>query len=147
MKVFNVSLKKSTWAVSWLPILKRRWEWFSHMLCSCNIAYSEWRIIVYMFSSFRQSTLHLLFYLIHFNINFLNISLMNCKSIFLRRYLTEVLCKKCVLKFLKINRKTPVPQTLFIKLAGLRLATLLKWDSGPGVFLWILRDFLEHLFL
>ena len=61
-------------------------------------------------------------------------------------------CKKrCSWKFCKIHRKTPVPECLN-KVAGLRSATLLKkrlWqkrDSGTSVFLWILRNFQEHLF-
>ena len=42
---------------------------------------------------------------------------------------------KKVLLFSKIHRKTPVPQSLFNKVASLRVATLLKRDSGNGVFL------------
>ena len=39
----------------------------------------------------------------------------------------EVFCKKrCSWKFRKIHRKTPVPESLFNKVAGLRPATLLK---------------------
>ena len=41
-------------------------------------------------------------------------------------------------------------ESLFNKAAGLktwRPATLLKRDSNTGVFLWILRNFEEHLFL
>ena len=36
--------------------------------------------------------------------------------------------------FLKIHRKTPVLQSVFNKLAGLRPATLLKRDSDTGVY-------------
>ena len=49
--------------------------------------------------------------------------------------------KRCSLKFWKIHRKTPVPESFFIEVAGLKPATLLKRDSGTGVFLWILRNF------
>ena len=35
----------------------------------------------------------------------------------------------------------------FNKVAGLRPATLLKKASGTGVFLWILWNFQEHIFL
>ena len=38
--------------------------------------------------------------------------------------------KKCSYKCRKIHRKTPVPES-----PGLRPATLLKIDSGTGVFL------------
>ena len=39
----------------------------------------------------------------------------------------EVFCKKFVLKnFTKIHRKTPVPESFFNKIAGLKPATLLK---------------------
>ena len=39
----------------------------------------------------------------------------------------EAFCKKmCSWKFHKIHRKTPVPEAFFNKVAGLRLATLLK---------------------
>ena len=37
--------------------------------------------------------------------------------------------------------KTPVLESFFNKVAGLRPATLLKRDSNAGVFLWILRNF------
>ena len=44
-------------------------------------------------------------------------------------------CKKmCSWKFHKIHRKTPVPETFFNKVAGLRPETLFKKGSGlrPG---------------
>ena len=40
-----------------------------------------------------------------------------------------------------------MPESLFNKVAGLRSPTLLKRDSGKGVFLWILWHFYRHLFL
>ena len=65
-----------------------------------------------------------------------------------RSSLPEVLCKKnCSFKFRKIHRKTHVSESLFNKFADLRPATLLKKDSGTGVFLRILRNFLKHLLL
>ena len=45
----------------------------------------------------------------------------------------SVLRKRCSYKFLKIHRKAP--KSLFDNVAGLRLAFLLKRDSGTGVFL------------
>ena len=46
---------------------------------------------------------------------------------FVMTNLPEVFFKKrCSWKFHKIDRKTPVPETLFNKVAGLRPATLLK---------------------
>ena len=43
----------------------------------------------------------------------------------------EAFCKKmCSWKFHKIHRKTPVPETFYNKVAGLRPETLLKKDSG-----------------
>ena len=59
----------------------------------------------------------------------------------------EVFCKK----FHKIDRKTPVPQSLFNKIADLRLATLLKerlWHRCfPVNFVKFLRTpfFIENL--
>ena len=51
----------------------------------------------------------------------------------------EVFCKKrCSKKFHKIHKKTPVPESLFNKVAGLKPATLLNRGSGTGVFLRIL---------
>ena len=38
-------------------------------------------------------------------------------------------------QFRNIHRKTPLPETLFNKVAGLRPGTLLKRDSNTGVFL------------
>ena len=52
----------------------------------------------------------------------------------------EVVYNKGVIRnFGKINRKTPVPETLFNKVASLGPATLLKNVSGTGVFLWICK--------
>ena len=54
----------------------------------------------------------------------------------------EVLCKKGVPRnFAKFTGKHMCQSLLFNKLAGLRLATSLKRDSGTGVFLWTLRSF------
>ena len=55
--------------------------------------------------------------------------------------------KKAVLRnFAKFTGKH-LCQSLFLKkVAILRPATFLKRDPGTGVFLWILRNFLEHLF-
>ena len=53
---------------------------------------------------------------------------------------------KDVLKnFAKFTRKHLCRSLFFNKVAGLRPATLLKRDSGTVVFLWILRNFQEHL--
>ena len=74
----------------------------------------------------------------------------------------EVFYKDCFLKFRNIYRKTPVLESLFSKVAGLKAtiefieylrwlllrkgnSDLLKRDSNTGVFLCILRNFLEHL--
>ena len=43
--------------------------------------------------------------------------------------------KRYFLKFSKIHRKTPVPEPLFNEVTGLRPATLIKKNSGTGVFL------------
>ena len=52
----------------------------------------------------------------------------------------EVVYNKGVIRnFGKINRKTPVPETLFNKVASLGPATLLKNVSGTVVFLWICK--------
>ena len=45
-----------------------------------------------------------------------------------------VLEKKCCSKFRRIHRKTPVPESLFNKVAGFR-QLYQKRDSGTGVFL------------
>ena len=62
----------------------------------------------------------------------------------------EVFCKKwCSYKFCKIHRKTPVPESIFNKFAGLTafgLQLYLKRDSSTDFFLWILGSFEEHLF-
>ena len=58
--------------------------------------------------------------------------------------------QRCSMKiagqFRNIHRKTPLPETLFNKVAGLRPGTLLKRDSNTGVFLWILRNFKNTYF-
>ena len=63
----------------------------------------------------------------------------------------SICIKSCFLKFRNIHRKTPVLESFLNKVAGLeaypfRLATLLKRDSNTGIFLWILKSFLEQLF-
>ena len=60
-----------------------------------------------------------------------------------------VLWKRCSLKYCRIHRKTRVPESLFNKVAGLRpqaSVTLLKKDSGTGVFPWILQHIKDDLF-
>ena len=55
--------------------------------------------------------------------------------------------KKVTLKnFAKFTSKHLCQSLFFNKVAGWKPATLLKKDFGIGVFLWILRNFLEHLF-
>ena len=59
----------------------------------------------------------------------------------------EVLCKKGVLRnFPKFTRKWLCQSLFFNKIAGLRLAVLLKKRLWHRRFLWILRYFEEHLF-
>ena len=57
-----------------------------------------------------------------------------------------VLWKNCSWKSRKIHMKTPVLESRFNKVLGLRPSTLLKRDSSIGVSLWILRNFWKHLF-
>ena len=65
-----------------------------------------------------------------------------------RSYGTEVLYKKYVLKnFPKFTGKQLRPRLVFNKVAGLSPATWLKKDSSTDVFLWILWNFQEQLFL
>ena len=59
----------------------------------------------------------------------------------------EEFCKKGILRnFAKFTGKNLSQSLFFNKVAGLRFATLLKKDPCTGVFLWILRNFQEHLF-
>ena len=54
--------------------------------------------------------------------------------------------KKDVLKnFCKIHTKTPVPESFLNNVAKLWPVTLLKKRICTGAFLWILRNFYEHL--
>ena len=54
----------------------------------------------------------------------------------------EVLYKKGVLRnFTKFTGKHLCQSLLFNRVAGLKPATLVKKDSGTGVFLWILWNF------
>ena len=59
------------------------------------------------------------------------------KKILTARYSRrEVFCKKDVLeKFCKTRSKTPVAESLFNKVTGLRPANLSKRGSGTAVFL------------
>ena len=59
----------------------------------------------------------------------------------------KIFCKKGALKnFAKFTRKHLCRNLFFNKDAGLRPAFLFKRDSDTGVFLWILRNFQEHIF-
>ena len=59
----------------------------------------------------------------------------------------EVFCKKRrSQKFRKFTGKHLSQILFFNKVAGLRPATLLKRESGKGVFLQILQNFQKHLF-
>ena len=58
-----------------------------------------------------------------------------------------VLWKKVFFKISQISQENTFNQSLFfIKVAGLRPATLSKRDSDIGVFLWILRIFKNTFF-
>ena len=58
-----------------------------------------------------------------------------------QKHQPEVSCKKsCSKKFRNIHRKIIVLKSLFNKIAELQVC-----DSNTGVFLWILRNFWEHL--
>ena len=60
----------------------------------------------------------------------------------------EVFCKKrCSYEFPKIHRKTPVPKSLFSKVAGLRPATLLKKSFCHSCFPVNFTKFLRTPFL
>ena len=59
----------------------------------------------------------------------------------------EVLYKKDVLKNFAVFTEKHLYMSLFlIKLKAFSTAALSKWDSNTSVFLWILRNFEEHLF-
>ena len=76
----------------------------------------------------------------------------NCLTTFnveIQKLSAEVLYeKRYSWEFCKIHRKiSGVCQGLFFnKVTGLRPATLLKKNSGTGVFLWSLQNFWEHPF-
>ena len=61
---------------------------------------------------------------------------------------SDVFCKKGVLwNFAKFTRKHLCQSLFFSIVAGHGLQLFQKRGSGKGVFLWIFRNFLEHLFL
>ena len=66
---------------------------------------------------------------------------------------SEAVAQNCSVKkvFLEISQNsqenTRARVSFFDKVAGFRPATLLKKRSGAGVFLWVLWNFWEHLFL
>ena len=60
----------------------------------------------------------------------------------------DVFSKKGVPRnFTKFTGKHLSQGPFFNKAADLRFATLLKKDSGAGVFLWILQNLYKHFFL
>ena len=54
--------------------------------------------------------------------------------------------QRCSLKFSKFNRKAPVLESLFYRVASLQDFNFTKKDSYIGVFLWNLRNSEEHIF-
>ena len=72
-----------------------------------------------------------------------------CEQVILHRQKQHQRCyikKDTRRNFAKFSGKH-LCQGLFLnKIADFRPATLLKRDSGTGVFLWILSNFYEHLF-
>ena len=64
------------------------------------------------------------------------------KIILCQKQPPEVFCKKGVLRnFSKFTGKHLCQSLFFNKVASLKPATLLKRDSGTGIFLLILRNF------
>ena len=54
--------------------------------------------------------------------------------------------------FSKVQKHSPVPETLFNKVVDFQYATLLKRDFGARAFLWIQRDskntcFVEYMWM
>ena len=66
---------------------------------------------------------------------------LNASKNSLKGILTDVFQNRCSKKFRNIHKNTPVFVSLFKNLHAWRPATLLKRDSGTGIFLWILRNF------
>ena len=54
--------------------------------------------------------------------------------------------KKLFLKILQYSQENTYVGVFFNKNAGVQSVTLIKRDSNTGVFLWVLRNFWEHLF-
>ena len=76
------------------------------------------------------------------------INLWTPSKTYFRSSYPEVFCEKGALRnFVKFTGKHPCKSLFFNKVAGLRPVTLFKKGSCTGVFLWILRNFWEHLFL
>ena len=46
-------------------------------------------------------------------------------------------------KFRNIHRKTPVLEVLLNNVSGLQASNFIKRENNTGVFLWILKNFLE----
>ena len=59
----------------------------------------------------------------------------------------DLLQNRCSQKFSNIHRKTSVLESFLVKWQALWPATLFKRDFNPGIFLRILRNFYEQLFL
>ena len=102
-----------TWS-SWIPM---RWKSSSF---SSSFLHGRWRLTteIPIFAS-----------LYHLFCSFKNPQKQPCVC---------VLPKRCYSKFCKIHRKTHVPESIFNKV---KLATLLKKDSGTRIFQWIFRNY------
>ena len=68
-------------------------------------------------------------------------------SNFLRSSRSQIFCKIGVLKKLhKIHRKTPLLESVFNKVAGLKAWNFIKKRLQQDIFLWILHKFSKSLF-
>ena len=77
--------------------------------------------------------------------------IINSTIIFVAFVVTETatrygLWKKLFLEILQNSQKNTCARVSFLMKLQAKPATLLKKDSGTGVFLWILQNFQEHLF-
>ena len=97
----------------------------------------------YIYFTYQKTLIHRLFCLFLKLLKAFSVSLIQVKLN--RSSHQRCSVKKLFLKNCNIFRKTPVLEHLSNKVTGVQACSISKRDSNPRFFLWILRNFFEHL--
>ena len=101
-----------------------------------------------LFSGFCVVMVELIWYMFWWLDAEVNLQVLYCQISHIRSSRPELFCKKGVLRISQNSQESTCARVSFlIKFQASCLQLYLKRDSGTGFFLWIFRNFLEHLLL